>query len=47
MILHLIYMSKEFLLLKTISVMVHKDALPKNVMKKADINSKAICEPEN
>ena len=31
-----LYMSKEFLLLKTVSVMVHKDALPKDVIKKAN-----------
>lgn len=29
-----LYMSKEFLLLKTISIMVHRDALPKDVLKK-------------
>lgn len=32
-----IYMSKEFLLLKTISVMVHKNAIPTEIMKKAGI----------
>jgi hypothetical protein len=31
-----VYMSKEYLLLKTISVMVHKDALPKAVVAKVN-----------
>ncbi len=31
-----LYMSKEFLLLKTISVMVHKDVLPKDIMKQSE-----------
>lgn len=32
-----LYMSKEYLLLKTISVMVHKDAIPKEISKKSNL----------
>ncbi|PZX94233.1 aminopeptidase [Flavobacterium aquariorum] len=34
-----LYMSKEYLLLKTISVMVNKNAIPKTIMKKVGKNS--------
>lgn len=34
-----VYMSKDYLLLKTISVMVHKDALPKRLVNKLSANA--------
>jgi bleomycin hydrolase len=33
-----VYMSKEYLLLKTISVMVHKNAIPKEILKKIKVS---------
>jgi bleomycin hydrolase len=33
-----VYMSKDYLLLKTISVMVHKDAIPKEILKKIKVS---------
>jgi len=33
-----VYMSKKALLLKTISVLVHKDAIPNDIRKKSDLN---------
>ena len=33
-----VYMSKEYLLLKTISVMVHKDAIPNGILKKIKVS---------
>ena len=33
-----VYMSRDYLLLKTISVMVHKDAIPKEILKKIKVS---------